>query len=308
MKKIIIFFIQINVCLFSFLFAEDYQKTPFSKLKLFPDRYLEQSFELENVFMSPVGIGEKYGETGYCIAVRTANQADEFVQWPVKGKVLFLIKENLLEKLIDYVPDGKGAFFNIYVSPLSEEKDFYITVIKKMEPVSVNDKTGEIRRKGIFWNENEEVKFTRIITNDFGVQFGMTKEEIKGIFEEAGYTLVDEYESSLIIVPHLQIDYYGVPVSEIGYSFLDGKLYQYSYIFPCLKVTNEDKYLYKKRIKEATIEIVKEREFVPYNSAIYKSQDGSISFNTQEPLEYSTGCFYFQNENMRDEYLKKKFQ
>lgn len=104
---------------------------------------------------------EYYDKPGeYGVVVRNIIMNDSFWADIDEGKMVFVMDENLVDKLLDEIPPGYSYYYNIWTEPVykhsyyltqySPERICYIAKIIKLEAVEYNKYTEVIVDTGEF--------------------------------------------------------------------------------------------------------------------------------------------------------------
>ena len=126
--------------------VSEYETVEYSRLLNFPSRYKGKKIKLKHTFLSPTGIEREKKMDGnyYPIRVSGIYASDSFPGAPYEdGALFFIIGENLLDKLMDNIQEGRG-YFNIYTDKIYEyikkgyrtDKIQYIAKIVSLEQLA----------------------------------------------------------------------------------------------------------------------------------------------------------------------------
>lgn len=143
--------------------VSEYETVEYSRLLNFPSRYKGKKIKLKHTFLSPTGIEREKKMDGnyYPIRVSGIYASDSFPGAPYEdGALFFIIGENLLDKLMDNIQEGRG-YFNIYTDKIYEyikkgyrtDKIQYIAKIVSLEQLTYDLFKEEPETTGVIWFE-----------------------------------------------------------------------------------------------------------------------------------------------------------
>lgn len=141
----------------------DVVEVGFNRLKVSPEKYVGKSLKIKGTAISSSGFEklDYYKKNDeYGVSLTNVAQNDYFPAYLSEGKLIFVMDDSFVDKLLDLIPVGYSAYYNIWTEPVykysyylsqhSPERICYIAKIVKLEVISYNQYSGKIVDTGKF--------------------------------------------------------------------------------------------------------------------------------------------------------------
>ncbi len=140
----------------TFTNSDDSLEVGFNRLKLTPEKYVGKALTIKGVAIASSGFEkmDSFNKSNeYGVVVRNLIMNDSFSAYLSEGKMVFVMEDTLVDKLLDEIPVGYSYYYNIWTEPVytysyrittySPERICYIAKIVKLEAVKYNKYTEE---------------------------------------------------------------------------------------------------------------------------------------------------------------------
>ena len=134
----------------------DIVEVGFNRLKVSPEKYVGNSLKIKGTAISSSGFHklDYYKKSDeYGVSLTNVAQNDYFPAYLNEGKLIFVMDDSFVDKLLDLIPVGYSAYYNIWTEPVYEytyylsqyspARKCYIAKIIKLEPIEYNNYTGQ---------------------------------------------------------------------------------------------------------------------------------------------------------------------
>ncbi len=135
----------------------------FNRIKLTPEKYVGKPLKIKGTAISSSGFEkiDYYTKNNeYGVYLKNVAQNGYFPAYLNEGKLVFVMDDSFVDKLLDLIPVGYSAYYNIWTEPVYEytyylseyspARKCYIAKIIKLESIEYNKITGQTFDTGKF--------------------------------------------------------------------------------------------------------------------------------------------------------------